>query len=319
MLFADDFRLIEKAGQNLLINPGFETEESWKTVYSAPVSYDLYNDWCSWSKWSLDLLPQGKGLWYDEYNVHFEYNKRKTDPKHGTRIAMANVAMMNSGVQNTLLWTLFDQQWPNNHTTNADSFVDGNHQCGLMPVLTESLVPYPAYYAFSACQIYGRRAQGFAEDLSATRLHSTLSLLPDGNLSLLIVNTNDSEISFEYDFTKNMNITLYRHLYNPSVLERNEKAEPIPSDKTVAVPKIHFSTLFRRAALRYTQRLTTRANCSAVMQAVVFWIKGRSKKGSISLTISNSGDNERRQTKSFRHLWNNTFALAGKVKSVSLT
>lgn len=244
MLFADDFCLVEKVeNKNLLVNPGFETEEGWKMLYSTPVSFDLYNDWCSWSKWSLDLLPQGKGLWYDEYNVHFEYNKRKTDPKHGTRIAMANVAMMNSGVQNTLLWTLFDQQWPNNHTTNADSFVDGNHQCGLMPVLTESLVPYPDYYAFSLLAKYmgGEGTKVFAEDLSATRLHSTLSLLPDGNLSLLIVNTNDSEISFEYDFTKNMNITLYRHIYNPSVLERNEKAEPIPSDKTVAVPQNTFS------------------------------------------------------------------------------
>ena len=54
----------------------------------------------------------------------------------------------------TLLWTLFDQQWPNNHTYNNDSVVDGDHRCGCMPILTRSLVPHLGYYAITLLSRY---------------------------------------------------------------------------------------------------------------------------------------------------------------------
>lgn len=238
MVYADDFCLKEAGtDENLLANPSFEEEtDSWWGVLSTPISYDIYNDWLLWAKTMRSIIPAGKGLWYDEYNSLYHYKERVTDPLHGTRIAMANIGMLNAGAENTLIWTAFDQQWPNNHTNNNDSFVDGNHRCGLMPVLTESEVPFPDYYAFQllARHLGGEGTRVYAEKDGAVRLHLTLTEQPDGTVTLAVVNLRNEAAEFTVDLGKACAEPMHRHLYDPANIHPDEKAALIPADKTVS-------------------------------------------------------------------------------------
>ena len=237
MVYADDFSLIEYGTtENLLINPSFEEEDGiWWGAFSTPVAYDIYDDWKLWAKTMIDIIPEGKNLWYDEYNSVFDYYKRFTDPWHGTRIAMANIGMMNAGAENTLIWAAFDQQWPNNHTNNDDSFKDGVQYVGMMPVLTQSFKPYPDYYAFQIMSRYlgGEGTKVYAEKDGAVRLHLTLTEQPDGTVTLAIVNLRNEDADFEVDLGKDCDEPMYRHLFSPETVKPDETATMISADKTV--------------------------------------------------------------------------------------
>lgn len=237
VVYIDDFSLTAEGGNNLLKNPSFEEEtDDWNGVYCTPVSYDIYNDWYIWAKTMLNVV-KGNHLWYDEYNCLHEFNSRFTDPLHGSRLAMGVVALMNAGVQNSFLWTLFDQQWPNNHTNNNDSFVDGNHRCGLMPVLTDSLVPYPDYYAFALLSKYAgsEGTQVFSEKTAPERLHATLTKQPDGNYTLIVVSGQGEGCDLKVELPGLDGICLKRHLYDPAAIKPDEMAETIGWDNEYTV------------------------------------------------------------------------------------
>ena len=180
----------EGTDTNILINGDFSDKfNGWKTSY-ADGTTDAYYDWCTWAKTGLQYVPEGKSYCFDEYNVLF--NRDNSRPSHGAEICNAAVALMNSGCRTSLLWTIFDQQWPNNHTYNNDSFVDGDHRCGVMPVLTRSLVPHLSYYAFTLLSRYidgeGTKIyEGFGKD----SLHTTMAVSPNGEITVTVVNCKE--------------------------------------------------------------------------------------------------------------------------------
>ncbi len=235
--YADDFSLCEVGGgENLLKNPSFEEETSdWWGIFSTPVSLDIFDDWYLWAKTMQKLLPDGKGLWYDECNSAHKFYGYFTDPMHGTRYAMGTAALMNAGVETSLIWTAVDQQWPNNHVTNADAFDDGVQHWGMMPTLDVSLVPRPSFYAFSLMANYlgGAGTKVYAEEKSAFRLHTVLTERPDGHVTVMVVSLQPEKIKFSLDLGKATDQPLYRHVYNPKKVRPDENAAILPADRVI--------------------------------------------------------------------------------------
>ena len=194
--------------------------------------YDSYNDWYKWAKTGIGYAnSKGKPYWFDEYGVANE-SLRWTDGKYGTQLALAQTAFMNAGAQSSLLWTLFDQQWPGSHNTNGDSFYDGVHKWGLAPTLMQASVPYKSYYAFSLISRYmgGPGTKVYAAT-GANGVHLSASKLPDGSWSILVVNSNNTASDISIGITAPLNKTFYRHLYNPSEVIPTAEAKIIGEDK----------------------------------------------------------------------------------------
>lgn len=230
--FYVDSMHLYKAGsdENILVNPNFtEGYEGWNPVCAGGTT-DAYYDWYKWGKNGVENTPKGKTFIFDEYNMSFE--KDHTTDYNGSNICNAAIALMNSGVSGSLIWTVFDQIWPDTHISNDDSFVDGDHRCGTMPVLTRSLVPYRSFYAFTLLSRYtGGEGSKVFEGIGKNNMHCTMNLLPDGNITLIVVNNKDTDDDFVMEFEKDLSAEFNRHLYDPKTLVPNEKAEVIPADK----------------------------------------------------------------------------------------
>lgn len=209
--------------EQLLKNFDFKQDfEYWKVAY-AGASTDFYNDWCSYCKTALQYVPKNKLFIYDEYNCVYDRNNSRIN--HGSNIVNAAVAYMNSGCNGSMLWTLFDQQWPNCHTTNSDSFVNGDHQCGVAPLLSKSLIPHLSYYAFGLLSRYtGGWGSKVYKGVGTQNLHTTMNILPDGNITLVVVNNKATSDEFVVNFDLAVNKTLYRHCFDPSAVVPNSQA-----------------------------------------------------------------------------------------------
>ena len=232
MTCVDYFELCEAGSSvNVIENGDFSNEyDGWLVKYGGGVK-DAYFDWYRWAKTGLQYVPAGKPYCFDEYNVVFDRDNSRDS--HGAEIVTIAVALMNAGVQSSLLWTLFDQQWPNNHATNSDSFYDGDHRCGVAPLLTRSLVPHKSYYAFSLISKYvdgmGTKVyEGFGNDC----LHTTMSVSKDGEVTIVVVNSKDISEDFTITFEETLNsLNLNRHTFAPESCMPDEKAEIIGIDK----------------------------------------------------------------------------------------
>lgn len=194
---------------------------------------DTYDDWCAWASAGEGYAKKtGKPYWFDEYGT-FSEEARRGD-WYGTLIAIAQTAFMNSGVQASLLWTLFDQQWPNNYTNNSDSFHDGEHRCGIAPTLRQSGIPHKAYYSFSLITRYFSGENSVVYKTSGSDgLHLAALKRGDGVISILVVNSNQQPKSFSLQLP-GMSQLLYRHLYDPAAVIPDENADLIPADRTIA-------------------------------------------------------------------------------------
>jgi hypothetical protein len=217
--------------ENMVPNGCFENYfDGWQVPFAGCIA-DSYYDFYKWSKTGLQYVPEGKQYCFDEYNS--AHTRDYSYDSHGAEICTAAIALMNSGVQFSLLWTLFDHQWPNNHTSGWNNFFDGDHRFGLAPNLTRSLIPHKSYYAFTLISKYvdgmGTAVyEGFGEGC----LHTTMSVSPDGEITVIIVNCKDIDDEFILDFDKPLNsVNLNRHSFDPKICVPDEKAEIIGIDK----------------------------------------------------------------------------------------
>lgn len=245
IVVVDDFSLKE-VGSNveLLKNGGFENEaESWEFVgvplpLEIPNTYDL---WYKWAETALQYVPKGKTYWFDEYNWHLSGVRRDTednnhlmyDKTRGVELAVANNAFINAGVQSSILWTLFDQQWPNNRMHNSNNFYLGDHRWGIMPCLKRTEVPYPAYYAFSLISRYLGGSEGTkAFEGTAPSLISISAVeAPNGDVTILVANKRREYVDFDIELGKFSGKTFNRHLYNPWDVFPDKSARIIGIDK----------------------------------------------------------------------------------------
>lgn len=217
-------------GNELIENSNFgKGLEDWTTLYCGGAS-DAYVDWQKWCKTGMQYVPNGKAFCYDEYNVI--YNKDFSRDNHGAEMASTTLAFMNCGVNFSLLWTVFDQQWPNNHTYNADCFHDGDHRYGVMPNLLRSTVPYKNYYAFSLISRYIDGGSVVYKGEGEHRLVTTMSVSKDGEITVIVVNRKEEDDEFTINFEETLNgVSLNRHLFNPATCVPDKKADIIGTDK----------------------------------------------------------------------------------------
>ena len=70
-----------------------------------------------------------KPFWIDEWNVgEAGYAQlHRESPWRGTQLGVCATAIMEFGIENSMLWTLYSQQWPNN-TQSSGEFADGELQ-----------------------------------------------------------------------------------------------------------------------------------------------------------------------------------------------
>ena len=246
MVSVDDFSLKEVGSDVEILKDGsFEdAANTWDFVGGYKVNVftnDTYYSWLKWAKTGLQYVPEGKPYWFDEYNWSFGANSNNaeeneyllTDKTRGVEFAVANTAFLNAGVQCSLLWTLFDQQWPDNNTHNINNFYYGDHRWGTMPCLKRSKVPYPAYYAFSLISRYLGGGEGTKVYKGEAPLEVSLTSTeaPNGDVTILVANKRRDYVDFELDLGKFSGKIFNRHTYNPWDVFPNKFANIIGIDK----------------------------------------------------------------------------------------
>ncbi len=231
-LYLDQMLLIEADTlKNILKNGDFsESYSGWRAMYCGG-HYDAYFDWYGWCEHAMQYtLNKTKPFCFDEYNVIYDRDNSRIS--HGAQIVTAAIAFMNCGAQSSLLWTLFDQLWPNKHTTNNDSFVDGDHRCGVMSLLTRTKVPHLSYYAFSLLSRYvtGMGTKVF-KGVGKNCVHSTMSVSPEGEITIIVVNNKPEDDEFAIMFDDALEgVKFNRHTFNPETCVPDERAEMIGVD-----------------------------------------------------------------------------------------
>ena len=222
-----------ESGKSLLKNSIFaDGADGYNFVCMDYTCSDAALLWMRWAQTGLNYVPKGKPYFFDEFNIGF--NKDHSWENHGAYLVNGAVALMNTGVATPILWTLFDQQWPNSHTTNPDCFVDGDHRWGLAPLLTRSLVPYKSYYAYALLSRFtGGPGSKVYAGVGANGLHAVLNVMADGNATVVVVNCRSQKKDFTLQFEQPVNYTFHRHCFNPKTVEPNEKADLILADKTL--------------------------------------------------------------------------------------
>ncbi len=213
-----------------------------------------YNFWYKLAKEFISVIPQNKEFCFDEYNNLF--HDLYTDSVHGTTLACAQCALINAGVNNSLLWTAIDQFWPNCNWDGYDFFVNGEHRWGLMPVLSRSLTPYPSYYAFTLLSRYLGDGDSIVYEGDNDENGTCVSYLEgrDGSKVLLVVNGNLHSEKIDVVFKETINTRLNRHLYDSSRINPNEKAEIIPIDKTMEISDVLSDIIPANSFAIYTTR-----------------------------------------------------------------
>ncbi len=229
-LFVDKI-ILRRNGEieNLLDNGDFSDHYEGWNIFFAGATIDANKDWTTWAKTGMQYVPNGKPFCFDEYNAI--YNRDNSRINHGAEIVNAAVAFMNCGVQSSLLWTVFDQVWPSGHTTNNDSFFDGDHRCGTMSVLARTKVPHLSYYAFGLLSRYvdGEGTKVF-KGIGVDQLNTTMSISKDGEITIVVVNDHDCKNDFNLKLEIPINRTLRRHRFDPANCIPDEKATLPPAD-----------------------------------------------------------------------------------------
>ncbi len=254
-MFADDVSLREcNTEKELLIDNSLECTNHWYALWCKPNCLDAYQTWLDYEKDAIRVLPESRkgDYWHDEYNVMFD---KKPDKEHGIWLALGQVAMMNGGGKGSFMWTLFDQQWPNNHSNNADAFEDGIHKHGLMPVLNKTLVPHPAYYAWGIVSRYtGGSGTKCYEGINCSeeKLAMNVNELPDGNITITVVNYSRKSQDVKIKLNRYFDRDFHRHLCDTATLVPDESATLPQIDKTFRVADSICDTLPAMSVAVYT-------------------------------------------------------------------
>lgn len=229
---------LHKVGDNkeLLENGNFEDRKStaW-LAFKGGIGYKddkvpLYTSVSLMLSRYLRCIPDGKEFWFDEYNACF-YDMY-TNPLQGIALAEIQTAFLNSGVNCSLIWSLFDQRWPFCKWDGFDNFVDGDHRFGLMPNLKRTHTPYPAYYAFTLLSKYlgDHNSKVFEGDAKDTVVCSFVEA-SDGNLTVLAVNSGKEAREVDIEFETALTAKFARHIYDSANIVPDDKGEIIGIDK----------------------------------------------------------------------------------------
>lgn len=199
-----------------------------------------YADWLQFNTMMrAEVQATGKPLWLDEYNVGSNWEQHLRDqPDHGNYLAQVVAAALNSGLQTSVLWELFDQQYvpPRSDTPLGDSFFHGVLRWGLAKwprdIITDPNNPYPCYYAWAMmCRYLGGSHAQVLSTKSTDNVFLSAVRQQDGKLTLLAVNGSKEPVAISLRSTTPLNRTLSRHLYDPAKVAPTPEALIPPADK----------------------------------------------------------------------------------------
>lgn len=216
---------------------------SWHTYNGIRDSYPAaeYDGWMQTTEVGAKMVrPTGKQYWIDEYGSTYE--SLRSSPDYGNYLAQAVAAFTNAGVQNSMIWILFDQQYPNprNKTNNGDSFVEGVHRWGVAKWPHDSIEnpthPHPSWYSFSMMSRYlgGRNGSVVYHSEGAEKMYVVCSKDGNGDVNVMVVNANHEPKPFTLNFKESVGKRdFYRHSFDPNNLTVDEAALVPPVDKVV--------------------------------------------------------------------------------------
>ena len=165
----------------------------------------------------------GKEFWIDEYNaaIHGNYlswQKRTSnrDPYKGLALgALVNSIMNMGGVSNLMLWTLFDQQWPDH--TNDGGFDKGVLVCGYYPDLLVEQTPLAPWYSASLISRYVGAGDVYECKVADSTYVSALKR-NDGEITVVVTNYDDKLTEIEINFEKNLGgKKFYKYIFDPKM------------------------------------------------------------------------------------------------------
>lgn len=180
-----------------------------------------------------------KEFWIDEYNasaVVYGYEKVRVsnqNPWKGVAVGAMMNSIMNMGdVSNLFLWTLWDEQWPDNTNNDlAGEFDNGIQVCGYLNCLFETYTPLPAWYSVSLLtryigsgHVYECEGPGYSYYVSAIKRD-------DGEITVVATNYDIMEVNVKINFEKSLGgKTFYRYVYDTSTLQPTSGCEMIAAD-----------------------------------------------------------------------------------------
>ena len=180
-----------------------------------------------------------KEFWIDEYNasaVVYGYEKVRVsnqNPWKGVAVGAMMNSIMNMGdVSNLFLWTLWNEQWPDNTNNAMDGEFDNGIQiCGYLDCLFETYTPLPAWYSVSLLtryigsgHVYECEGPGYSYYVSAIKRD-------DGEITVVATNYDIAEANVKINFEKSLGgKTFYRYVYDSSTLQPTSGCEMIAAD-----------------------------------------------------------------------------------------
>jgi hypothetical protein len=191
----------------------------------------------------------GKEYWVDEYNVAtniYGYKKKRVAVQNiwkGVAVGAMTNSIMNMGdISNIFLWTLFDEQWPDN--TNSDEngeFDNGIQINGYISCLFETQTPHAAWYSVSLLtryvgegNVYPCEGPEYAQYISAIKRN-------DGETTVVVTNYELDAINVKINFEKSMGgKNFYRYIYDTTTIEPISSAEMIAADAVAEKVKTGF-------------------------------------------------------------------------------
>ena len=183
-----------------------------------------------------DECKNNKPFWIDEWNVgEAGYNQlHRESPWRGTQLGVCATAIMEFGIENSMLWTLYSQQWPNNTNTSGE-FTEGIQMCGLALGLNLSSVPTTQYYAFALLSKF-LSTTDIVYEVEYDKLFGLYygyATNKDGEVTIIVANAySGGAQGFEMNFDKSLGgKTLYRHVYDPTTCKANGTMQIIPADR----------------------------------------------------------------------------------------
>lgn len=209
-----------------------------------PDLYDSGVDDCAKNYWG-DFLKfskkySNKPFWVDETNIRLldkdsgSYGKIWDNAWGALRIAEFVTSGMNLGVDNMILWSIADQQWPNTTTYSEDNFVNGIQTTGVIPSAFYTSKPKVSYYGVSLLTKY--LGNGKTYEAKSGFLFASAEEDKNGDYSILVVSTELDDIEITVNFEKEIGAKkVYRHLYNTSTQKVDARGTLIGIDKAIEV------------------------------------------------------------------------------------
>lgn len=215
--------------------------------HNSPKGTDSVEDnyervWTNYSGWMEKMddhnLRFEKEFWCDEYSGNADtYGPHGfIDPWVGVQQCAGLVAATNAGISGINFWQIFDQLWPNYYGSGGE-YQYGVQMDGACKSLYEGQTPYPSFYALTLFTKYMSTNKNPGTSYrcdtdEASGLYVTAAQHPNGDFSVMVVNTSLEDRAYELNFANSLGgKTLYRYLYNPATIVPNLDYNYLPADK----------------------------------------------------------------------------------------